>query len=586
MRRHPDLAACLLLGAMALALLTSIRSESPTTDEPLHLTRGIAFFWGPDRSLSYAHPPLGDAIAALPVALSERPISIRKLDGWKQRDVDKVARALLIPDYEHRRSWFFEARTSMAVLTLALGVYVYLFSRKLWGIPTALAALAFFALHPTLVAHGRLVTTDMPMTASMFVSVGELLLFLNGGSRWRVLSASGMTGVALATKYTALVLGPIFAVWLGVAASFGLGRYAGRPRGRALAEATAVLLAIGLMSLLVINASYRFDHTGMRRPAILRMHEPQNAITARYHDKLLEHTTWVRRLPKWLPVPVPYTYLFGLASIGAHVETGHSTVFFGEYLKSGSRFYFPTLLTIKTPFLMLVALGLGLYLVLRERARPTPVTLALVSFIAALLLIACGTSLNIGVRHVLPVFPALAVLAGRSVHRVFESPLAAGAPAFSLPALLALHASGMLWAFPDYLSDFNVLVGGKAGGERISIVGEEWGQDMIRLGKAAEPHHIEQLYYVPDMFTAALELNRFGIEVEKLNCSRGLPDNAYIAVNARDRARNKWGCFGWTRQRQSLLNVGEHVWVYHTENAHKTKPKSKPNKLKPKPQRR
>jgi hypothetical protein len=108
---------------------------------------------------------------------------------------------------------------------------------------------------------------------------------------------------------------------------------------------------------------------------------------------------------------------------------------------------------------------------------------------------------------------------------------------------------------------------------------------MIRLGKAAEPRHIQHLYYLPDMFTAALELNRFGIEVDKLSCSHELPSNSYIAVNARARARNKDGCFGWTRDRRPMLGVGDHVWIYKTGNEHKAKNKSKAKpkkKLKPK----
>lgn len=576
--RHPHLAACLLLGAMALALLASIRTESPTTDEPLHLTRGLAFWWSSSRALSYAHPPLGDALAALPVALIQPKIAIRKLDGYRQREVDTVARALLIPDYEERRNWFFQARTSMSLLTLALGVYVYLFCRRLWGVPTALAALAFFALHPTLVAHGRLVTTDMPVTAAMFVAIAELLLFLNGGSRWRVLSAGCMTGVALATKYTAFALVPIFVLWLGLAASIGIGRYAGRPRLRALGEAAWVLGAIGVLSLAIINGAYNFEHTGMRMPEILRMPEPQNSITARFHGELLENDHVLQHVPAWLPIPLPYTYVFGLASIGAHVGAGHETVFFGERLKEGSRFYFPVLLTIKTPFLMLVALGLGLYLIVRERARPSLVSIGLASFALLLLLIASRTTLNIGVRHVLPLFPALAVLAGRSVIRLLQSPLWAGMPAFALPVLIALHASGMLWAFPDYLSDFNALVGGKKGGERISIVGEEWGQDMIRLGKVARDHHIERLQFFLDTFTAKLELARFGVKIITPTCRRELPSHAFIAVSARDRARNKFDCFDWTRVRRPMLDINEHVWIYKTE----VEGKPKPRKHKPK----
>jgi hypothetical protein len=127
-----------------------------------------------------------------------------------------------------------------------------------------------------------------------------------------------------------------------------------------------------------------------------------------------------------------------------------------------------------------------------------------------------------------------------------------------------LHVSGMAWSFPDYLGDFNALVGGRKGGERISIVGEEWGQDASRLGRLAREHGIRQLLYNGSPFTARDELRRQRVIMKRAGCREVLPPHSYIAVSARDRARDRRGCWSWVHGRTPYFDVDNHVFVYRT----------------------
>lgn len=556
-----------LLVLMAVALATSLREQSPTTDESLHMTRGLAYFWGPDASLSYAHPPLGNALAMLPTALRAKPVAIGKMSGFDRGLLGSISYDLLKTDYEARRQWIFEGRGMVALMTVLLGWYVFTFCAAVWDRRSALIALFFYATLPTLIAHGGLLTTDMPVTVAMTIALGELVLYVTGKARFHLWTCALATGAALATKFTAVALLPVAALVLGGAAWFGVGRFAGVSRLRALRKAGVVLALIGVCGVFSIDAAYRFEDTGLTVKELLARREPVNAVTAGYRGSLLEKSSPLPRLPSWLPIPLPYTYVFGMASVKAHDHDGHGTTFFGKFMTHGSPAYFPVLLLAKTPLLLLCALGVGAFSLLWRRRMPSATTLALLAFSAVMLGLAMKASINIGVRHVLPLMPIMAMLGGRAVSLALDEPWLPSERGAYLGGLAALQVLGLWLYHPDYLADFNLLVGGKRGGEKISIVGEEWGQDMMRLGEALRAHGIRSVRYNTDTGAARLELARYGIETKKLGCLRKLPRDAYVAVNARDAARDHGRCYRWITKAKPLLDVNGHVFVYRSSKA-------------------
>jgi hypothetical protein len=186
------------------------------------------------------------------------------------------------------------------------------------------------------------------------------------------------------------------------------------------------------------------------------------------------------------------------------------------------------------------------------------------AYAVLLVLLAMRASINIGVRHVLPMMPIMAVLGALgAVHfwRATSSETLRKRVAF---AGLAAAVGGMIWSFPDYLSDFNWLVAGKIGGERISIVGEEWGQDTLRLGRALRERGIDTVYFSGDSFTSRFELARQKVQTRRLGCPKVLPSNAYVAIQARDVARQRDACARWTQTRTPAFDVNNHVFVYRT----------------------
>jgi hypothetical protein len=237
------------------------------------------------------------------------------------------------------------------------------------------------------------------------------------------------------------------------------------------------------------------------------------------------------------------------------------SAFFGKPLRYGHPAYFPVLLAIKTPLLSLAALFVAGMICYRRRGRVSLGAWLLTGYAGFLLLLAMRSGINIGIRHILPVLPVLGILSGAGAVHAFRGAGRSQLRTSVAACLAAAHVLGLAWCFPDYISDFNALVGGRKGGQKISIVGEDWGQDMVRLGRALQEHGVRSLRYNVDRFTSGLELARFGVRVERLNCPSKAPLKAWIGVNARERTRLP-ECWRWLPTREPDIVVNDHVWVF------------------------
>ena len=117
-RRSAHAVAVLLLALLFTLLWTSERSRSPTIDEPLHLIRGLAVWSAGDTRLSFAHPPLANALAALP-ALGDPDVDVEELGGWERANLRAVAEAHFHADYGAAREKLHRARIAIMFSSLS-----------------------------------------------------------------------------------------------------------------------------------------------------------------------------------------------------------------------------------------------------------------------------------------------------------------------------------------------------------------------------------------------------------------------------------------------------------------------------------
>jgi hypothetical protein len=159
----------------------------------------------------------------------------------------------------------------------------------------------------------------------------------------------------------------------------------------------------------------------------------------------------------------------GIDDLRMHNYDGHLSYLFGELSTRGWWYFFPVVLVFKTPLPFLV-LALASCIWLRRAPREHWIPLACA---AAILISVLPSSINIGVRHILPIYPLLTIPAGLAAARLIES--ASRAPrilgGFLILAQIAVSAA----AHPNYIAYFNELALGKP--ERIRVDSDlDWGQ--------------------------------------------------------------------------------------------------------------
>jgi len=548
------------LAAAALILMGALLShaallESPTIDEPNHVMRGLAFLSTGDARLSVAHPPLGNLAQGVPGYLLDRPIDVESLRGWDNGwNVGSVLQSYFARDYERARTALVGGRLITALLTVLLGVYLYFFSLR-WGRKRALYTVLLYSVFPLFLAHGHLVTTDVPLALASTIAVGEFVRWAESRRWLRFATFSLAVGAAMSIKFSALFLIPALGLCGLVLTLRGGGPLEGLALKTRLLRLGRDLALVTLVAIFVVNASYGFQRTFWSVERTLEHPEPVNWVTQRYKNEMLEQLSSLPTLPSWLPIPLPYPWVYGLHSISAQNERGHAGWFMGS--REPTPLYFPIMSVVKTPLAVLVLLGAALWLAFRRRRWPGA-NAELALWVAPLLLFVLSlfSDIQIGVRHLMPMFPFVLMGAGWALATISIRLPVVAASIFALAA-----AEGVLSA-PTYLGHFSWAIGGPKVGHRINMVAEDWGQDIRALGEYANEHELEPLYYQPYGRTASRELRRFGVKFQTFSCRTRLTKPAWVAIHGNQVVRWKRDCGPIAQDRIPDAKVNEHIFLY------------------------
>ena len=249
-------AALLLFTFLAL---DSLVGDSPTMDEQNHIARGLAFLRTGDPRLSLEHPPLVNALSALPLLTMPELRLPTDHPSWERREGWYEFADLFLWQYNHDVDRIvYLSRLPIVALHIALALTGYRFARRLWGGAAGVVALWLHLFEPNLLAHGRYATTDMGGTLFTFLATFLLWRLWAAPTRqtWRRWAPATLAvGLAFGSKMSALGFAP---VWI-VLAVLPLYPDGGRGQARAAARRLGQLAAAGLVALLVVWAIYGFQ---------------------------------------------------------------------------------------------------------------------------------------------------------------------------------------------------------------------------------------------------------------------------------------------------------------------------------------
>lgn len=542
----PWVAVPALLLLTAILAVTSLLGDSVTYDETSHLTAGMSVLQTGDFRLAPDHPPLAKLWCAWPLRFMDTQWPPADNKYWLAANVFAFGRVWLFELNDGQRLMTI-GRCMMVILLLATCATTYALARRLFGPGAGLLALALAALSPTLLAHGRLVTTDLPIT---LVTALTLLTFdrLMEHNTWaRLLLAAAALAAASVTKMS----WPLVLPALVVMAIVAIVRRVPADKRTRRARAGAAFGSLGFMAFVTwlgIWTCYGWRSaviapvvpTGNVAATQAQVNQANEALALQWHRVVLNpdgtpRRGWLRAFLRFAADHglLPDAYLLGLAQT-LEATSQRYAYLMGDYSTTGWRSYFPIAFALKTPLptIALIVIGVATLVRFRLRSRAPTLVAGVLTFVIIYGLYAVFGHLNIGHRHLLPLYPLLFALAsattlsaasplrertsgsnplppGERAAGRSESGTSSQRPAAPLnPSDLARARIGwgligfaLLWLlianlqiYPHYLAYFNELIGGPAHASAyLADSNLDWGQDLLRLADYARAHPDEQV---------------------------------------------------------------------------------------------
>lgn len=462
----------LLLGLLIVVALFRVaatyRVFSETADEH-HFVAGIEWWDRGVYTYTIFHPPLTRIFSALPLYLAGA-----RAHGLTNIVAEKNAILYGPGGYVRNLSL---ARLGVLPFLGAAIIVVWMWARRLAGNGAAFVAALLFSTLPPVLAHAGLTTTDMALTATLTLLLFSFCLWLEEPTTLRTLLLGTAGGLAIISKFSAFPFFFFSALAIVMTRAF-LERDVERTSRRASVGRRIVSLAWATaVGALLIWASYRFSWGSMP------------GVSGQVARRILigpgaEATSGI-------PVPAP-EFWDGLRQLreSVYLTGGHPSYLLGKYSTTGWWYYFPIALAVKTPLaFLLIALGaISAVIGLASRRRDWK---ALAPILAAggILVPSLFSRTDIGVRHVLPVYPLLAIATGCGVVALWNARRPHPAARIVLVALVGWHLLDSIRAHPDYLAYFNELAGRHP--DRVLLDSNlDWGQDLYRLSAELSAHHV------------------------------------------------------------------------------------------------
>jgi 4-amino-4-deoxy-L-arabinose transferase-like glycosyltransferase len=477
-------------------LIHVARVYSANWDEAHHLYDGYRIWTRHDYRLNAEVPPLVKLTAALPLLAMHLKTPPEQADP-QGANAFREGRLFVFGNGGDRV--LLPVRMACMLFTLLLAGLLYAAAREMFGGMAGVAALALFVFDPNVLAHGTLISTDLGSACFIFGAVYAFYRYSKTPGPVRLAIAGLTAGLAMCAKFTGIFVLPML-VLLAVAEAI-------RARSaRLLLRHLAACASILACAVAILWAFYGFRYAPA--PGGLALSPPLapyiQSLPSRANAAEL---SWIAR---WRLLPE--AYIWGLANT-KHTEWEYTSYFFGRMYRHGPWLYFPAAFVIKSTLPLLILLVLLPFLWFRggqKHARELNFLLVPVVFYFALV---TTSHMDIGARHLMPIYPFLYVLAGVAIAQAWQRGRGWAAAA---GVLLVWQVVTSVRAAPAYMAYGNEAWGGPSAVHRyLSDANVDWGQQLKAVKQYLDANHITNCWfaYFPD---GAVEPADYGIGCKRL----------------------------------------------------------------------
>jgi hypothetical protein len=448
-------------------LLNYARANSATFDEGIHIAAGHRYWECGDYAINPEHPPLLKLIASAPFRRWHLDVYGSVCGSVVTNNMQLIATGYRLMNGPSADQILAKARKAAMIFPMLLLVTVFFATRAWFGPLAAGCAVILSIFEPNLTAHGPLVATDMAVATTTFATVFVADRYLLKPSVLRFLLLGFALGLALASKHTAVFV-PLI-ILLQFLAHYWFKR-SSLPQP-SLVRLLLSWFAATVIAVFMLWGTYQFRYSAL--PGHAQAFEiPKTLENSGKSEALIGHTILgITRFHL-----LPESYVAGLQYVMQN--STRPSYIFGRRYETGVWFYFPVTVAVKTPLtiLLLVLLAVATPGQWRKHKREI---LVVVIPIAVFLFSAMGSKINLGVRHILPIYPFLIVLAASAIaYHAIRSRAAAVVCA----ALLIFQVVSYARSFPNEIAYANEAWGGPRHlYKHLGDSNVDWGQALYRI---------------------------------------------------------------------------------------------------------
>jgi hypothetical protein len=475
------LAAAALLVIQATLAVTMVHRESLTFDEDDHMFAGYMMWKAGDYGLNPEHPPLVKLLATVPILWDQLWIPPPLPHAFFKAEAYLNGRDWLARNDGDRQHLVFKMRASAELLALGLCLLVFLAAREWFGDAAGLIALTLVVFDPNVLAHSALVTTDIGVSCFFVAAIWTFYRFATRPTLIRLLIAGVATGLLLATKHSGILVGPMFVfliAWEVLTAP-------GAERKRTALRLASGLFAIVVLGVFVLWCFYGFRYSA--RPAGMEF----STSVAKY-AATLPHFEYASVVTVSRLHLLPESYLVGLVDVKL-AAAFYPTFLLGKVYAHGQWDYFPIVILIKTTLGLLLLIVLAAFAMVTGKLTKRHKLFYTLAPPVIYLAVAMMSGMNIGVRHLLPMYAFAIIFAAAGTVTL---PGMDRRWAVVCTVLIAAHIVSSLLVFPNEIAYANEAWGGPQNVHNLlSDANVDWGQQLYQVKQWQDRHPDQECWF-------------------------------------------------------------------------------------------
>ena len=522
-RVHYSIVAIILL-SFFIVVFTEAQYKSVTVDEISHLASGYSYIKTGDFRLNIEATPLVDMISAMPLLFLAPALPLNH-SSWSMAKTDEFAGQY---HWEFGEQFFyhygndpdtllFYGRLPIMIISTALGLLIFIFSKELFGVRAGLFGLFLYVANPTILANSNLVTIDIGAGFFSLLAVYSFWRFANKITPFNLAMAGFTFGLAQLSKFSAVFLIPVYCI---LALSIVLKKRK---------------VGIGIMQALTSEAGLTFF----------------GFVAVVFFIGI------ITIIVGYFIIGFP-RYLEGLSYVLFHSKTGHPGYLLGQRSINGWWYYYIVAFLVKEPVALIILILFTIFFHRNIRHRDMLNEYFLIFPIVVLFLLASFTKINIGIRHLLPAYPFLFICIGRIVNIKFSRQ-----KFFILTlALLSMwYVQESIAIYPYHMAYFNEIAHGPLNGPKYLLDSNiDWGQDLKGLEQYLKRNGIKEIW----MGYWGKDLPEYrNINYRQINC---FPERGISAVSVNNVfgiSQERADCLLWLGEYKPIANIGYSIYVYN-----------------------